>query len=34
MKEISVDTPSASGRAAEKLSLPALQSKMKCDPEI
>ncbi|KAL6499782.1 hypothetical protein OROGR_027692 [Orobanche gracilis] len=33
MKEISVDTLSASGRASEKLSLPALQSKMKCDPE-
>ncbi|GAB2297005.1 hypothetical protein Dimus_031110 [Dionaea muscipula] len=27
------DAISASGRAAEKLSLPALQSKMKCDPE-
>uniref|UniRef100_A0A5B7BA91 Protein SDA1 n=1 Tax=Davidia involucrata TaxID=16924 RepID=A0A5B7BA91_DAVIN len=31
--EVSPDALSASGRTAEKLSLPALQSKMKCDPE-
>ncbi|XP_059657788.1 uncharacterized protein LOC132304225 [Cornus florida] len=30
---ISSESVSASGRTAEKLSLPALQSKMKCDPE-
>lgn len=33
MLDISVDTLSASGRSSEKLSLPSLQSKMKCDPE-
>ncbi|KAM7487229.1 hypothetical protein LguiB_024713 [Lonicera macranthoides] len=33
MPDISVDTLSASGRSSEKLSLPSLQSKMKCDPE-
>ncbi|KAI8024385.1 hypothetical protein LOK49_LG03G00201 [Camellia lanceoleosa] len=31
--EISPESLSASGRTAEKLSLPTLQSKMKCDPE-
>ncbi|XP_024991766.1 protein SDA1 homolog isoform X2 [Cynara cardunculus var. scolymus] len=31
--EITADALSASGRTSEKLSLPTLQSKMKCDPE-
>lgn len=32
-QEITPESLSASGRTSEKLSLPALQSKMKCDPE-
>lgn len=31
--EVTADALSASGRTSEKLSLPTLQSKMKCDPE-
>ncbi|XP_076895970.1 uncharacterized protein LOC143548771 isoform X2 [Bidens hawaiensis] len=31
--EITADALSASGRSSEKISLPTLQSKMKCDPE-
>ncbi|KAI7727327.1 hypothetical protein M8C21_027599 [Ambrosia artemisiifolia] len=31
--EITADALSASGRSSEKMSLPTLQSKMKCDPE-
>lgn len=31
--ELTADTLSASGRSSEKMSLPTLQSKMKCDPE-
>lgn len=33
MPEITPESLAASGRSSEKLSLPVLQSKMKCDPE-